>query len=254
MYEIRITTKIFLAALGLSLLAGCETYKSKETYKIVEEYNYVPFDPPRTGDGVGTIINIEGGQELVIASKNTCLPDSDIKAERFNAVIPEYNIKSSNSGDVGLVFDKFDVNGVFQDTRVSEVEVKLINPFEERIEALHVIDYFKKRKANPEDSCVSLFEEDGNLIIKRVLGAQGIEYKFLNNSGTVINVDADLLSNIAIGADLNVEKTINKSLKIKHEVYLGYRLWQPKLGPAVISEGIDLHDISVGDVIKQYKN
>jgi hypothetical protein len=232
--KVLIESRIVISIIGLSIIIiGLSSFdqrkkirKSKELDSFVKLYKYVPFNIPRDGDGVGTIVRFKRKAEAVIAAPNECFELSSLTIDTLKGTLPNYEYRLSKENDVefntGKIFgDNVNLSGAFKDGRVDSVMVKFTDVYEVRSTRISV----ERQLQTMDKLCKKRALQKKNYLIERVLGVGAIEVKFYNRNGKEIKIDLNLMDDMKIGYQLKKEFNGQYSLSFSEPRLIGYRLW-----------------------------
>lgn len=122
----------------------------------LEQYRCSPFIPPRSSDGVGTIVRFNSkGEESIIQTAEACLPPEEVKPEREI---------------IGLSSAEYDLTADDKVPDVRKNAFRLIEPYQIRITVGETRSYLKKLPRNSD--CFKDAVNPKNIIIHTVFGAQ----------------------------------------------------------------------------------
>ena len=219
---------------------------------MIQNYGYVPFKIPRSGDGVCTIITFTNRNEAVVASKNDCLPK--ISVDTLNNTIPDfsYTITPDNKVgvDLGQIFGtKFTLDAAFKYSRVKRINVKLIKPFEVRATRTSVEkEVLNLTKTDP--ICTKNIFAKNNYVIERVFGAHGIEITLQDSVSRAIGIDAQILNEITVDPTLRNKFLGAATMKARSIALFGYRIWKYEGKPGFDGAEASQKEIDVNSTIK----
>jgi hypothetical protein len=239
-----IRTIAVLSFITLSLGIGCGTGQGPggqivtPLSQYIRQYKFTPFDVPRDGDGDGTVIAFNNGQETIVAGPNECLSPTSIARDQSNVFLVDMEYEVTRNAKLELQAAKVlessvDIGGAFNDERVKKVKVRWVDPFRRRITELGRDTYLKQL---PKDSaCHRVLTDKRNLIIHTILGANGVEYSFIGENDSAVSLDAKLLDQMNLGGQLRSQFEGKGSLVVSRPVFMGYRAWKgsPASGFAV---------------------
>ncbi|PIB26444.1 hypothetical protein [Maribacter sp. 4G9] len=244
-----------LTLLLISCGAKKNLRKSKELDKFVKTYKYVPFEIPRDGDGVGTLITYnKDGSEAVVAALSDCFVKGNLNIEKLPSDLPNYTYVLSKTDsvsiDAGKIFgDKVNLKGALKSTKVDSVKVEFKDVFQVRVTRI-TVEKELKRIVESNALCVEKSYDKNNYFIERVLGANEIEVSFFNNSGIQIPVDVDILNEIDIDNSFVKEVNGNSVLSMDKPRYIGYRLWSISGKPGFGDTPIKIQEVSNEKALK----
>ena len=236
----RMTALCFFSA----LVVGCASNKGNEGVKSLQEYveknGFTAFTPPRDADGIGTVISFDKkNQETIVSSRQKCLPASDVpsldpKKQSVALLSGEYEISNNNELELGIsrVLSKnilgspLDLSGAIGRNGIRKIEVQFIEPFRDRIERIDAKDYI--RKLADDDSCLEEFKRDTNYLIHTVLGAKGMKYSFIGESGKKIAITADIADVVKLDESYASKLDGKLGFEIEGNILIGYRIWDVK--------------------------
>lgn len=206
-----------------ALLAGCRT--PLQLY--IAEHDYEPFEIPRDSDGVGTVITFQNGREVTLARDDECLRDLAAEAQRSprHVALANYQYTIHKDDRLELRLPEALQPGLRLEAaagyeRVRTIQIRLVEPFEMLASVKAIADALPEL----EGTCQTLVLGQGNFVISQVLGAAGIEYQFLDSSGTAVELDAALLDRIGAEARIKGRFEGSRTLSVDFPVYIGYRL------------------------------
>lgn len=253
------------AVFAIVLFAGCTTgaefmKKSRSPLTAyIEDNGFTPFNPPRSGDGAGTIIQFNSQkEESIVFDAKKCFPRTSVPIETKDiaALEHEYTLRSDSKLELSLpVLAKYkvDVKGAIGSNGVKSVNIKFDAPVIQRIAKGYAKDYV--RSLNPADTCVEEITRDSNLVIHSVLGARGVEYTFNGEGGNKLSLTAEILNSMKVNPETSQQFKGASSLKFKVDntdkdqlMLFGYRAWRATEVPGALKSSVELLDLSREDM------
>ncbi len=228
----RILRAVAILGLGPPLLAACRT----PLQDYVVDHHYEPFEIPRDTDGVGTIIAFQDGLEVTIAREFECLGQlaSFARGSPRRVALEDYQYEVERDDRLELrLLDVLQpglrVEGAVDYQGVKSIQIRLLEPFEMLVSVKRIVD------ALPEldRTCRQLVLSEDHFVISQVLGARGIEYEFVDEHGTAVVLDAELLDRIGAGAELRRRFEGRSTLSVDFTILIGYRLLEARELPGV---------------------
>ena len=215
--------KLTFAAVVVGLLAGCQTPLAR----YVIEHDYEPFAVPRDSDGVGTVITFAGGREITLARPEECLGEVAIRAQASprRIALEDYDYSITRNDDLELALSEalqpgLRLQGAAAFDRVKSIHIRLVEPFEMVASVKSLADALPELQG----TCRPLVLDENHYVISQVLGAKGIEYRFLDAGGNVLTLDAALFDRINAGAGLRNRFEGLRSLSVDFPIFIGYRI------------------------------
>ncbi len=220
--------------------------KSKELERFVETYKYVPFNIPRNGDGVGTIVTFKRKTESVIAAPGECLDLELLTIDTLEGSLPDFDYTLSKENNLefnsGKVFgNEVNLIAALNNESVDSVRVRFEDVFEIRTSRISV----ERQISEMEKLCQKRILHKKNYVIERVLGVGSISIAFLNKSGKEISLTGSLMDEIKLKAEIKRKFEGQNILAFEEPRLIGYRIWDVglKLGFAEKSYSADSVDI-----------
>jgi len=216
----------------------------------IKALKFTPFQPPRGGDGAGTVVSFNWrGEESPIA-KSDCLVRSKNALERvpIGTMVTSYSL--TNGGgfefDLGKIWSNYvQLDAAFRLKEVKSIKVSLYEPFTEKI-FLEPTKALIKSMTN-SDSCFAHVDKKA-LILHTVLGAKGVSYEFIGEGGQNLKLNATIMKQIGLKPNLQSDYQGKASLNIKQEMLLGYRAWRVKTVRGVITPDTELEELMPKEV------
>ena len=255
----------FLSTALLLLLCGCgsdkEMIRKSQTplLEYLDQNGFTAFNPPRAGDGAGTIIQFnQQKQESIVFPASKCFPATPVpRAENKVALLEtEYTLTADNKLELSLPqLTKYQINlaASIGSNGVKSVSIKFDSPSIQRITKGEAKDYV--RTLPKSDSCSEEIRRDGNLVVHTVLGARGLEYTFNGEGGTKLAVTAEILNSMKASPSTSQQFKGAASMKFKPENFdkgelmlLGYRTWKASEVPGALSTNVEFVDLTQVDV------
>ncbi len=224
--------------------------KSRELDRFVKLYKFIPFNIPRDGDGVGTIIAFKKRAEVVIAAPNECLKLDQLTIDTLKGNLPNFEYSLSKKNDLefntGKIFgENIKLISAYKDKRVDSVKVNFEDVFEIRTSRISV----KKHIPNIDSLCIKETVKKKNYLIERVLGVGSISISFYNKSGTEIELDVSLMDEIKLGDNFKEEFQGKSSLVFNEPRLIGYRIWDVDMELGFAEKAFSLDTIPLIDVL-----
>lgn len=133
------------AVFAIVLFAGCTTdaeimknaRSPLTTY--IEDNGFTPFNPPRSGDGAGTIIQFNSqNEESIVFDAKKCFPRTSVpmKTKNIATLEHEYTLGSDSKLELSLPVlagYKVDLKGAIGSNGVKSVNIKFDAPVTQRI-------------------------------------------------------------------------------------------------------------------------
>lgn len=255
---------VLLAALATTI-AGCITDESVQTKSLtplvqfMEQNGFTAFNPPRSGDGAGTIIQFNPQkEESVVFPAGKCFPLTPVPRVTNQVALLEaaYTLTSDNRLEFSLPLlakQEIDLKGAIGNNGVKSVSIKFDGPVMQRITKGEAKDYI--RTLQKTDTCVEEINRDGNLVVHTVLGSRGLEYTFNGEGGNKLALTAEILNSINMSASSSGQFKGAASLTFKAKDFekgelmlLGYRTWRAADVPGALSANVEFVDLSKDDV------
>lgn len=256
---------VFTMVMITSLVTGCANDRNvirnsqSPLFEYLEQNGFTAFNPPRSGDGVGTIVQFDQlKQETIVFPAEKCFPLAFVPREN-NAVAlleTEYTLASDNNVEFSLpqlTKYKVDLSGAIGNNGVKSVSIKFDAPTVQRITKGEAKDYI--RSLPTQNSCVEEILRGSNFVVHSVLGARGFEYTFNGEDGSKLALTAEILQSIKASSSTSQQFKGASSLKFKAEnadnggiMLLGYRSWKAAEVPGALKSGIEFVDLSKSDM------
>jgi hypothetical protein len=116
-----------------------------------------------------------------------------------------------------------DLSAAFEQNNIDRISLKWVDPYRDRIERIAARRHIAS--LDPESYCSKALSAEKNLIIHSVIGAKGISYTFESKSGDLIELNAEILSQIGIPASSTRISETEAGISVKGDILLGYRAW-----------------------------
>jgi len=227
-----------LALTCASTLAACVTggpvRTAEHLQKYIDDNGYTAFALPRDNWGGGTVVNFNGGRENIVYFNDQCLAlsgpgdTSDIRVANASLVASSYTIKRGAKIEASLAKDfaaNVDINGAYNDSRVSTVKISLTSP-KEYVASQGSIRARIRTLIESGNSCVDMLFHDGVFVIDRVVGVDGFSYSFETEQGQSLSLDATLLQAINLSPELSASLQGQAAMSSNAHRMLGYRLFK----------------------------
>lgn len=244
------------AALVCGLLAGCPgPIKSAKTplTEYVQSNNFEVFDPPRSADGLGTIIQFKNAQESVVFRRDRCLPPDKIPSlppedRRIGALEGAYEIATDAKLELtlsrALMQSAFsvpvDIGAAFGASGVKKVKISFVEPYRDAIERGAAKDLV--RALPKQNSCREEFLRPGNFVIHTVLGAKGIKYEFIGTDDKGVAITAEILDKIKASPELRAKWSGALGISVDGDILIGYRAWVASEVPGALEQQIEVSE------------
>ncbi|HEY6139965.1 MAG TPA: hypothetical protein VI670_19590 [Thermoanaerobaculia bacterium] len=241
--------------LALFVLSGCETASPLASY--LKRNGFESFTPPRTKDGVGTIVDFKDKTESVVVSPDPpdprCMTADVVSPSRQVVALPKLEYTLSRDWGVELslpnsVIEGIDLSGAFSDHRVKTVRIQITDPYDIRITRDSVIRYFAS--LSQDDRCRTYLLDPENFLINRVLGASGVRYEFADDSGRALKLDAELGAKLKLSPTASQKYVGKEALNIEAPILIGYRAWRVTKAQGLVGEPIRLQDLSASEIAR----
>lgn len=252
---------VFTAVLATAavFLGSCATSGGGgPLHAYLSQYKYEPFNPPRSRDGVGTIIDFKNGSESVVASpdppESQCLTAAAVPRGGdidLATLTQDYTITRTSALDANIAkgyIRNVDISGAYNDKRVKTVHVQLISPYEARLTRAAVAGYLGS--VSQADPCRKFMADPKNYVIESVLGAKGIRYTFLGSGNEKVNIDTTLLKAIGLTGSTGTEFTGTSAIEWNSPVLIGYRLWKVTEAPGIAGAPLIIQEVTSSDLAR----
>jgi len=224
--------------------------KSKELDQFIKLYNYVPFNIPRDGDGIGTVISFKKKKETVIAAPNECFKLEKLTIDTIRVNLPDYDYILSKQNDLefntGRVFgNNVKLTGALKNERVDSVKVSFSDVFVVRATRISVERHMK----DMDELCRKRALQKKNYLIERVLGVGSIKVSFYNKNGQEIKLDADLMDGIKLGNTFQRQFQGKSSLSFSEPRLIGYRIWDVDIELGLAETNYVMDSVSIDETL-----
>jgi hypothetical protein len=214
---------------------ACSTISPGTTTTPLAQYakqnDYRPLKPPRTEDGVGTVVHFKMRHESLVTGPldtPTCLAEVPRQERSVVLLDREYRIDQTAGLELGIgAVKQVNLSAAFNDSRVKGASVRLKQPFEEVISEVTLRRYFDQL---PSDHfCREVLCTPQNRLIIQVLGVKGFEINFLSESGSTVPIDQNLLHYMSGNASVKWDRRVveRDSVVIDFPVIIGARYIEP---------------------------
>lgn len=244
----------FLTAVGCSQKVTDRLAKQGELERLLKTHDFIPFNIPRDGDGVGTLITFDKGQEAVVAAIEECFDQSELNIKKLNASISNYDYVieaiDTSSLNPGQIFgENVTLNSILKGSKVKKIKVEFNNLFEQRVSRQSIQEQLNKIKEQ-NLTCLKNITNERNFLIERVLGAGGMTISLVDEKDRTVDFDSEILKEINIDSKYVRDFNGNSVLAFNSPRYIGYRIWQVEAEGGMGTPEIAIRDLSNEQILK----
>lgn len=247
---------------GFASASGCANVPKTAISPLsqyMSTYDFELFSPPRSGDGIGTIIKFEAAQESIVFRRDRCLPAPQVpsldEGARSVAMLQgSYEIDQSATLELGIsralmtkaLGAPIDLSTAIGTNGIKKIKIAFVEPYRDAIEKGRAKDVVRAYAKG--HTCLEEFARSGNLVIHTVLGAKGIQYSFVGEGGNSVQITAALLDQLKVSPEFKNKWNGQLGFDVAGDVLIGYRAWKAMEVSGAFDNPLELIDLSSTDV------
>lgn len=245
---------LFIMLIGCSRRVTTNFAKPNELERLIKTYEFIPFNIPRDGDGVGTLITFEKGKEAVIASVEECFDESKLNLKLLDGTIPNYDytieVSDTSSFSPGQIFgDYVTLNSALRGNKVKKIKVEFNGLFEQRVSRQSVENQLEGIKET-NLACLKNLTNEKHFLIERVLGARELTITLQDEQDRTISLDSDILEEINVDSKYVRNLNGNNILTFSEPRFIGYRIWQIEAEGGMGAPEIEIKELTSEEILR----
>ncbi|WP_426088392.1 hypothetical protein [Janthinobacterium sp. PSPC1-1] len=235
--------KIFSIMILSLLLSACSS-TSDVWKKELQDSSFDAWYPPRSGDGIGTIITFDDKKrEIIVKSGASCFKSKPLK---YSVGILEKSVNYSADGSVSYqvaeaLKSKVDINAMASSNKDKKINLALKSPYRQRYETSDLKQEMASMSRDSE--CFRALTNKNNLFVFDVLGAEGVSFKVVDNAGASIKFNAALINAGKLDSSIQVKANETDELIVPEPMLVGYKAIRATYFPGLTHDRVEVVEV-----------